>query len=180
MHILKTINHWILLSIHFIGLTIGYIIRPLRYRLSVYWLEFTTSYNTTYWGGKLYKSSKVKILYGAYFYRPEYISLGEGAVIQKGTLIEVGNHNETAPIYPKLIVGDNCHIGEYNHFTAINKIEIGDGLLTGRYVLITDNSHGDAHGTEQNISPTLRKVVSKGPRYYRQECMVGRQGFDHA
>ena len=36
-------------------------------------------------------------------------------------------------------IGNHCNIGEYNHITAINKITIGDGLLTGRYVIISDN-----------------------------------------
>lgn len=136
---------------------------PLRYRLSVYYSEFATSYNTAYWNGKLYRTLREGAIFnGAYFYHPEYISLGNGTVIHKGTLMEVGNNYGISKNGPKLVVGNHCHIGEYNHFTATNRIEIGDGLLTGRYVLITDNSHGDSSGVENYISPTQRRVVSKG------------------
>ena len=102
------------------------------------------------------------ILNGVTFYRSEYIQLGEDIVIHKGTLLEVGNCMEHTQVRPRIILGKHCHIGEYNHFTVINKIEIGDGLLTGRYVLIIDNSHGDTCGIEHDISPTQRRVVLSG------------------
>lgn len=34
---------------------------------------------------------------------------------------------------PEIIIGNDCNIGEFCHITAINKITIGDGLLTGRF-----------------------------------------------
>lgn len=46
---------------------------------------------------------------------------------------------------PEIIIGNDCNIGEYCHITAINKISIGDGLLTGRFVYIGDNAHGGLH-----------------------------------
>lgn len=71
-----------------------------------------------------------------------------------------GDYQEVAP---KIVIGENCHIGEYCHFTALDRIGIGDGLLTGRYVLITDNSHGDVLSMERNVPPSQRTIVSKGP-----------------
>ncbi len=59
-------------------------------------------------------------------------------------------------------IGDNCCIGEYNHITAINKITIGDGLLTGRYVIISDNSHGVLSEEDALIEPVKRRLISKG------------------
>ncbi len=59
-------------------------------------------------------------------------------------------------------IGNNCSIGEYNHITACNKITIGDGLLTGRYVLISDNSHGSLCEKESMIEPLKRDLKSKG------------------
>lgn len=63
---------------------------------------------------------------------------------------------------PSITIGNNCHIGGYNHITACNKITIGDGLLTGRYVYIGDNSHGGLSWEEASIPPLKRKLVSKG------------------
>ncbi len=61
-----------------------------------------------------------------------------------------------------ITIGNHCNIGEYNHITACNKITIGDGLLTGRYVIISDNSHGGLSEEEANIQPSLRDLKSKG------------------
>jgi len=59
-------------------------------------------------------------------------------------------------------IGNHCHIGEYNHITSCNSITIGDGLLTGRYVLISDNSHGSLSKEESLVEPIKRNLKSKG------------------
>lgn len=59
-------------------------------------------------------------------------------------------------------IGDNCSIGEYTHITSTNNVTIGNGLLTGRFVLITDNAHGKTSGEDINIAPLERSVISKG------------------
>ena len=69
---------------------------------------------------------------------------------------------------PEIVIGNHCSIGEYCHITAINKITIGDGLLTGRFVYIGDNAHGGLSMKEANITPSQRHLVSKG------EIKIGR------
>lgn len=69
---------------------------------------------------------------------------------------------------PEIVIGNKCSIGEYTQITAINKITIGDGLLTGRYVYIGDNSHGGLSLKEAMIPPVRRKLTSKG------EIIIGR------
>lgn len=69
---------------------------------------------------------------------------------------------------PEIIIGNDCNIGEFCHITAINKITIGDGLLTGRFVYIGDNAHGGLSIEEANIPPAKRKLKSKG------EIMIGK------
>ncbi len=66
------------------------------------------------------------------------------------------------PFEPEIIIGSNCSIGEYTQITAINKIIIGDGLLTGRYVYIGDNAHGGLSLEGANIRPAKRELISKG------------------
>lgn len=63
---------------------------------------------------------------------------------------------------PEIRIGNNCNIGEYNHISAINKIIIGDGLLTGRFVFIGDNSHGGLSWQEADVPPAKRDLKSKG------------------
>lgn len=69
---------------------------------------------------------------------------------------------------PEIIIGNHCLIGEYCHITAINKITIGDGLLTGRFVYIGDNAHGGLSLEEADIPPAQRHLTSKG------EIKIGR------
>lgn len=63
---------------------------------------------------------------------------------------------------PQLIIGDNCRFGAFNHITAINKIIIGNGVLTGKWVTITDNSHGILEESQENVMPIMRPMHSKG------------------
>ncbi len=63
---------------------------------------------------------------------------------------------------PDIIIGNNCSIGEYCHISAINRITIGDGLLTGRFVYIGDNTHGGLSLEEAATPPVQRRLTSKG------------------
>ena len=72
-----------------------------------------------------------------------------------------------------MTIGDNCDIGEHNHITACNKISIGNGVLTGRYVYIGDNSHGSLDITESETPPALRRLVSKGEVIIEDNVWIG-------
>lgn len=69
---------------------------------------------------------------------------------------------------PEIIIGDDCSIGEFCHITAVNKITIGNGLLTGRFVYIGDNAHGGLSWEDADIPPIRRRLTSKG------EIKIGR------
>ena len=73
----------------------------------------------------------------------------------------------------ELIIGKGADIGEYTHITATNKIVIGDNLLTGRWVTITDNSHGETDYSTLQISPLMRPVTSKGPVIIGNNVWIG-------
>lgn len=74
---------------------------------------------------------------------------------------------------PSITIGDKCSIGEYNHITACNKITIGNGLLTGRYVYIGDNAHGGLSIEEANIPPVCRQLISKGEVVIGNNVWIG-------
>ena len=64
---------------------------------------------------------------------------------------------------PYIKIGSGCNFGAYNHITCTNKIEIGNNVLTGKWVTITDNNHGDTSLESLQIPPCEREIVSKGP-----------------
>ena len=74
---------------------------------------------------------------------------------------------------PSIIIGDYCTFGEYNHITSCNRISIGNGILTGRYVLITDNSHGNLSDEGINVLPIKRDLVSKGEIVIGDNVWIG-------
>ena len=74
---------------------------------------------------------------------------------------------------PEIIIGDNCSIGSQSHITAINKIVIGNNVLTGPRVLITDNSHGASIDTILDTPPSKRELVSNGPVTIEDNVWIG-------
>lgn len=91
------------------------------------------------------------------------ISIGNrshfGANCILGCWVHYGVINE---FNPEIIIGNDCSFGDYCHISAINKITIGNGLLTGRFVYIGDNSHGGLSWEESIIPPGKRKLKTKG------------------
>lgn len=62
----------------------------------------------------------------------------------------------------EISIGDSCSFSAYNHITSSNKIHIGNGLLTGKWVTITDNSHGLSTMADMAKRPLEMNIVSKG------------------
>lgn len=88
------------------------------------------------------------------------ISIGDYAKINKGVILSAwpGRINDA----PRLSIGNNCRIGVNSHLSAAVGITIGDNLLTGPNVLITDNAHGASRREELGIHPSKRQLFSKG------------------
>lgn len=105
------------------------------------------------------------------------IHIGSNTYIQNQCILGCWEHYNAydgqRKFTPEIIIGSNCSIGEYNHITACNKIVIGDGLLTGRYVYIGDNSHGGMSIDELNIPPAARTLLSKGEIIIGKNVWIG-------
>lgn len=71
----------------------------------------------------------------------------------------------------KIVIGNNVNINWYAHIGAINKIVIGDNVLIGSSVLITDHSHGQSGMS--NLPPAARPLYSKGPVIIGENVWIG-------
>ena len=92
---------------------------------------------------------------------PEMISIGESNVFQENIYLTAWPL-ETDKNFPiKIHIGNGCIFGAFNHITAINNIRIGNNLVTGKWVTITDNSHGLTDELSLNTPPKERPLVSK-------------------
>ena len=105
--------------------------------------------------------------------KPQFMSIGNNSSICNGVELSCSETSESIGKFPELAIGNNVSIGEYSHITCANKLIIGNGVLTGKKVLITDNAHGDINLNTLNVPPINREVISKGPVIIGDNVWIG-------
>ena len=101
------------------------------------------------------------------------IKIGRKTHIQRHCILACWTCHNNVNYTPSITIGDNCNIGDYTQITSCNRIVIGNGVLMGRYVLITDNSHGSLSREESLIPPSQRNLVSKGAVVIGNNTWIG-------
>lgn len=104
----------------------------------------------------------------------EYIEIGDNFTAGKGTTIQAWDTYENQNFNPQIIIGNNVMLTDYIQISAIDKVVLGDNLLVGQNVYISDNSHGDADKTAIGIAPIKRPLTSKGPVIIGKNVWIGR------
>jgi acetyltransferase-like isoleucine patch superfamily enzyme len=99
----------------------------------------------------------------------QYVSIGSNTSIGKGAIITAWDYNSN----PSIQIGSNVILGDYIHITSTYRIIIKDGVLTGKRVTITDNSHGQINREEMNLRPGQRCVFSKGAVVIEERVWIG-------
>ena len=122
--------------------------------------------------GKGTSFQKISFLKG-----PQYISIGNHCFFEQFLYLTAWDYfhskNNEQNFKPTISIGSNCYFGAFNHITAINRIEIGNNLLTGKFVTITDNSHGETNFETLQIEPINRPLHSKGPVIIGNNVWIG-------
>lgn len=138
-------------------------------------LIYTRGVTRGFWYGRELHASGKNIIIGRRFnlVGGKHILVGDNLFIDNYCTLTAWEFYGTEKLHPEIRVGNNCHIGEYNHITSTNKIIIGDGLLTGRWVTITDNSHGKTDYVSLEKPPIKRKIYSKGPVIIGKNVWIG-------
>ena len=103
----------------------------------------------------------------------EFISVGSFSVIARNCILQAHGHYLNQTFKPSIEIGDYCNIGEGSMITTIDRVVIGDGLLTGRRVTITDNSHGGFFLADLKENPCQRELISKGPVIIGKNVWIG-------
>ena len=98
-----------------------------------------------------------------------HIRIGSGAHVRSGCRIQVvesyagrspGSASGEAPV---LVIGDRTLVGRFCHITAIERVEIGRGVLFGEGVLVADHDHGfedlETPPRDQPLSPGRPVVI---------------------
>lgn len=116
-----------------------------------------------------------------FLHDPQCISIGEGTRFGDCVYLTAWeNYNclvsgkvEIQHFIPSLTIGECCHFGAYNHITCINRVQIGNNLLTGKWVTISDNDHGNTNNETLLIDPIKRPLFSKGPVIIGNNVWIG-------
>ena len=91
----------------------------------------------------------------------KYIHIGKNTKVLQDAILTAWESEEYNT--PLITIGDNTNIGEHSHITAVKSITIGNNVLTGRYVFISDNSHGQFKTDQLDTNPLQRPLYVKGP-----------------
>lgn len=111
--------------------------------------------------------------YASYICGMDKISIGNGTYLGKNIQLTAWTSYKEQSFNPIISIGDGCSIGEDNHITAINSIKIGNNVLTGKKVLISDNSHGMTTYDQLIIPPVNRNLYSKGSVVIEDDVWIG-------
>ena len=112
--------------------------------------------------------------YGQILLRGErYIEIGDNCYIARGCQITATDSYLGEKWTPEIVIGNNCSIGTFSHITAVRGIYIGNNVLTGKSILITDNAHGSFDRVMLDIPPKQRTLSSKGPVKIGDNVWIG-------
>ena len=103
----------------------------------------------------------------------KYISIGANFESRGRLRIEAFDVYKDQAYNPEIIINDNVSINYDCHIGAINKITIGNNVLIGSRVLITDHFHGLASTDFLALPPRDRSLISKGPIIIEDNVWIG-------
>ena len=154
-----------------IGKFFGFLSLIVPNKVSYPWYLIKRAYTTARKRSQFKQFGKGSLLApGVRLIKSKYVSIGNYTSIMSHCIIET---YPTGNALPQLEIGDYVSLGEYSHITCANKITIGNGVLTGRFVLITDNSHGNSTKDVADIAPLAREVQSNGPVHIGDNVWIG-------
>lgn len=103
----------------------------------------------------------------------QYITIGKGSILHEGLILTAWDRFRNQTFCPKIGIGRNVRIGEFNQISSCHTILIGDNVLTGRYVYISDNNHGNFEKKELDMPPIERPLSVKGPVIIEDNVWIG-------
>lgn len=106
----------------------------------------------------------------------QYIRIGDNFIAAKHlTLLAFDSYRKTNKQYqPRIEIGNNVTITEFCQISCIDYVKIGNGVLLGRNVFISDNNHGMGNCADETIPPVERELISKGPVLIGNNVWIGR------
>lgn len=108
-----------------------------------------------------------------YLRNPQRIQIGKGFSAQAGLRIEAWDACGDRSYDPRIVIGDDVIMNYNVHIGAISTLKIGNSVLVGSHVLITDHSHGSLTADETNLPAASRPLYSKGSVTIEDNVWIG-------
>ncbi|MGA8727297.1 MAG: hypothetical protein WB608_00995, partial [Terracidiphilus sp.] len=88
-----------------------------------------------------------------------HIRIGSNFQASEGLWLEAVTSHQGKDFAPSIRIGDNVSISRWSHISATHRVEIGNEVLIGSKVIITDHNHGQYKGTwDPMIPPAMRPL----------------------
>lgn len=139
------------------------------------WFKMKRMEIRSYWLSAAFKSCPRKVRFGIVgeLKGAKNISIGDESWFSDWFYLTAWESYGDRVMEPELQIGSHCIFGAFNHITCTNKVVIGDYCMTGKWVTITDNSHGNTDVASLNVPPAHRDMVSKGPVVIGNNVWIG-------
>lgn len=125
------------------------------------------------WYKKIFREMKGSIRGFEQLEGAQYISIGCRSIIHKGCILTAWDCYENDRFDPSIEIGSDTRVGEKCQISACNKIVVGNGVLIGRRVYISDNAHGKFEENQLRMQPVKRPLYSKGPVIIEDNVWIG-------
>lgn len=102
---------------------------------------------------KLFYSNARLVRLPVFIRGKKYLQIGQSLTTGYNCRIEMFNIDSSNN--KKIIIGNNCKIGDNVHLAAGEKVIIGDNCLLASKIYISDISHGDYSGKYEYSSPLI-------------------------
>ena len=99
---------------------------------------------------------------------PEFISIGDNFYCGEHARMEAINGH----LLPQLHIGDNFSMEDFCHIACASKVEIGNGVLLGSKVFITDHFQGDISANDLNTPPS-KGILNSKRIYIGNNVLIG-------
>lgn len=109
-------------------------------------LEFSRSGARNYLLSRQLGVKKIRIGPAAYLRGLSFIEMGEDFSAGRGLWLEAISRYNDEEFTPRIVIGNHVVVSQVVHIAATNLVEIGDNVLIGSKVIITDHNHGQYSG----------------------------------
>ena len=113
------------------------------------------------------------VVHPYYIYGQWNITVGKNFSVGPRFWMEAIDSYGEQQFTPKIEIGNNVSIQRNCHIGAIDSITIGNDVLMGSNILITDHSHGESISEHLAMHPSLRPLKSKGPVVIGDRVWIG-------